>query len=264
MLAGYETQPEVRVSRNEPNDKGQIVLENGFLRVVIDPDGLLCSVRDLLAGRELIPADARANVLQLHRDLPNRWDAWDIDASYRHQVTDLTGREQIEIVTATGDEALVEVRRSFGAGPTSRAIQRIRLRRGGRRVEFETEVEWRESEKLLKVAFPLDLRAEHSSAEIQFGHVRRPLHTNTPWDAARFEVYAHRFVHVGEAGYGVAIANDATYGHDMSRDTRPDGGTTTRSGCRWCAGRASPTRVRTTAGTLSATCSLREPTWPAP
>jgi alpha-mannosidase len=40
-------------------------------------------------------------------------------------------------------------------------------------------------------------------------------------------VYAHRFVHVGEAGYGVAIANDASYGHDMSRGTRPDGGTTT-------------------------------------
>jgi alpha-mannosidase len=227
VRAGHRTGPEVRVSRNEPNDTGHIILENGLLRVVIDPDGLLCSVRDLVAGRELIPADARANLLQLHRDLPNRWDAWDIDASYRHQVTDLTGREMIEVVTATEDEALVEVRRCFGAGRASRAIQRIRLRRGGRRVEFQTEVDWRESEKLLKVAFPLDLRADQSCAEIQFGHVRRPLHANTSWDAARFEVYAHRFVHVGEAGYGVAIANDATYGHDMSRDTRPDGGTTT-------------------------------------
>ncbi|MGH3201799.1 MAG: glycoside hydrolase family 38 C-terminal domain-containing protein [Streptosporangiaceae bacterium] len=227
--AGHQAQPEVGASRNSngPNETGCIVLDNGLLRVVIDPDGLLCSVRDLLVGRELIPGDARANMLQLHRDLPARWDAWDIDASYRHQVTDLVGREGIEVVTATEDEALVEVRRSFGAGRASRAIQRIRLRQGARRVEFETEVDWRESEKLLKVAFPLDLRAEHSSAEMQFGHVRRPLHANTPWDAARFEVYAHRFVHVGEAGYGVAIANDATYGHDLSRGTRPDGGTTT-------------------------------------
>jgi alpha-mannosidase len=215
--------PPVRVSRGP----GRTVLDNGLVRVVLDAGGLLSSVRDLPAGREVIPPGARANLLQLHRDLPNRWDAWDIDASYRHHVTDLTACDGIEVVLATGDEAVAEVRRSFGASGASRAIQRIRLRRGGRRVEFETEVDWRESEKLLKVALPLDLRAMHSSAEIQFGHVRRPLHANTSWDAARFEVFAHRFVHVGEAGYGVAIANDATYGHDLSRATRPDGGTTT-------------------------------------
>ena len=223
-LGAAPAEQEAGPAVNVQNDKGCIILDNGLLRVVIDSDGLLRSVYDLVAGRELIPADARANLLRLHRDLPNRWDAWDIDASYRQHVTELTDCAGIEVVTATGDEAVVEVRRPFG---DSRAVQRIRLRRGGRRVEFETEVDWRESEKLLKVAFPLDLRAEHSSAEIQFGHVRRPLHANTSWDAARFEVYAHRFVHVGEAGYGVAIANDATYGHDMSRDTRPDGGTTT-------------------------------------
>jgi alpha-mannosidase len=34
-------------------------------------------------------------------------------------------------------------------------------------------------------------------------------------------------VHVGEPGYGVAVANDATYGHDIARTTRPGGGTTT-------------------------------------
>ena len=33
--------------------------------------------------------------------------------------------------------------------------------------------------------------------------MRRPTHTNTRWDAARFEICAHRWVHVGEPGYGV-------------------------------------------------------------
>ncbi|MHC5908744.1 glycoside hydrolase family 38 C-terminal domain-containing protein, partial [Streptomyces sp. S6] len=36
------------------------------------------------------------------------------------------------------------------------------------------------------------------SAEIPFGHVERPTHTNTTWDAAKFEVCAHRYLHVGE------------------------------------------------------------------
>lgn len=208
-------------------EPGMTVLDNGLLRVLVDTDGLLASVRDLAADREVLPPGARANLLQLHRDLPSRWDAWDIDASYRDAVSDLTGCDGIDVVTASRDEAVVEVRRCFGARDASLALQRIRLRRGERRLELATEVEWQESEKLLKVAFPLDLRAEHSSAEIQFGHVRRPIHVNTSWDAARYEIYAHRWIHVGEAGYGVAVANDATYGHDVQRTTRPDGGTTT-------------------------------------
>jgi alpha-mannosidase len=101
------------------------------------------------------------------------------------------------------------------------------VRAGSRRVDVHTEIDWHESEKILKAAFPLDVHAERSAAEIQFGHVHRPTHTNTSWEAARFEVYGHRWVHVGEPGYGVAILNDATYGHDVSRTTREDGGTTT-------------------------------------
>jgi alpha-mannosidase len=50
--------------------------------------------------------------------------------------------------------------------------------------------------------------------------VFRPTHTNTSWDAARFEVCAHRWVHVAEPGFGVAVINDSTYGHDISRSGR--------------------------------------------
>ncbi len=42
---------------------------------------------------------------------------------------------------------------------------------------------------------------------------RRPTHTNTPWDAARFEVAGHRFAVLYEPGYGVALLNDGRYGH---------------------------------------------------
>jgi alpha-mannosidase len=42
---------------------------------------------------------------------------------------------------------------------------------------------------------------------------RRPTHRNTSWDAARFEVAAHRFVDLSEQGYGVALLNNGRYGH---------------------------------------------------
>jgi alpha-mannosidase len=71
------------------------------------------------------------------------------------------------------------------------------------------------------------VRADLSSAETQFGYVQRPTTTNTSWDVARFEICAHRYLHVGEPGYGLALVNDSTYGHDVARAVRPDGGTTT-------------------------------------
>ncbi|HEX3981011.1 MAG TPA: glycoside hydrolase family 38 C-terminal domain-containing protein, partial [Acidimicrobiales bacterium] len=83
-------------------------------------------------------------------------------------------------------------------------------------VDFETEVQWHETNRLLKVAFPVDVRSLRASYEIQYGHVERPTHANTSWDAARFEVCAHRWADLSEPGYGVALLNDCKYGYDIA------------------------------------------------
>ncbi|HEX7305351.1 alpha-mannosidase, partial [Lentzea sp.] len=194
------------------------VLDNGRLRVTIDPDGIVLSILDLENDREVLPPHGFAGMPQLHRDNPNQWDAWDIDPFYRNWKADLTPSDRVDAPDG------VVVRAKFG---DSVLTQTIRLREGAKQVDFDTEVDWQEREKLLKIAFPLDLRAEVSTAETQFGHLHRPVHTNTSWEAAKFEICAHRFLHVGEPGYGVAVVNDSTYGHEVTRTTREDGGTTT-------------------------------------
>jgi alpha-mannosidase len=199
-------------------------LDNGLVRVLIDGDGLLSSVRDLVAGREVLAAGGRANLLQLHTDFPNAWDAWDVDRHYLRQHIDLTDVESISVVERGPLVAAVRVERAFGA---SRVVQTVRLRAGSPRIEIETEIDWHERQKILKAAFPLDVHADRSAAEIQYGHIFRPTHTNTSWDTARFEVACHRWIHVGEPGYGVAIANDSSYGHDVVRTSCPHGGTAT-------------------------------------
>ncbi len=162
----------------------------------------------------MLAPGARGNLLQLHPDHPTKWDAWDIDRHYRRRHTDLTSAQSLELVEEGPLRAVVRVVRVFGG---SRIVQELRLTAGSRRLEVLTEIDWHESEKVLKASFPLDVLAERSAAEIQFGHVHRPTHTNTGWDAARFEVCAHRWLHVGEPGYGVALLNDSTYGHDAGR-----------------------------------------------
>jgi alpha-mannosidase len=199
---------------------GGVLLVNAALRVRIDHRGLIVSMHDRAADRELIPPDTPANLLQLFRDTPSRWDAWDLDEHYRR-----SGRDLLEVDELTvGPGPTVRVVRSSGP---STITQRISLRGDDPVLHIVTEVDWHDRQKLLKLAFPLDVHAERSTSEIQFGHLHRPTHTNTSWDAARFEICAHRWVHVGEPGYGVAVANDATYGHDIGRDTRSGGGTTT-------------------------------------
>ena len=102
--------------------------------------------------------------------------------------------------------------REFGA---STITQTMRLASGSRRLDFDTEVDWHEHHKFLKVAFPVDVHASRATYEIQFGHLERPTHANTSWDVARFEVCAHRWADLSEPGYGVALLNDCKYGYDI-------------------------------------------------
>ncbi|MFI1326230.1 alpha-mannosidase [Streptomyces sp. WAC04189] len=206
-----------------PRPDGGHVLDNGLLRVEIDARGLVVSAYDLTADRETIAPGTAGNLLQLHPDFPNMWDAWDVDAFYRNTVTDLTDADEV----SPGDDGVsVRIVRSFGS---SRVTQVLTLPPGERRLEVDTEVDWHETEKFLKLAFPLDVHAERYASETQFGHFHRPTHTNTSWEAAKFEACNHRFVHLEEPGWGVAVVNDSTYGHDVTRTVRTDGdeGTTT-------------------------------------
>ncbi|WP_326815215.1 MULTISPECIES: glycoside hydrolase family 38 C-terminal domain-containing protein [unclassified Streptomyces] len=215
--------PEREAVASRTADDG-FVLDNGLLRVTVDRDGLIAAVRDLDAHREVIAPGHRANLLQLHPDHPNHWDAWDIDRHYRRTRTDLTDADSVELIEAGPLRTAVRVVRTFGR---SRIVQDIRLAAGSRQIDIDTEVDWQESEKVLKAAFPLDVHAERSTAEIQFGHVHRATHDNTGWDAARFEICAHRWLRVAEPGYGIAVLNDSTYGHDVTRTPHESGLATT-------------------------------------
>ncbi|MFJ2198737.1 alpha-mannosidase [Streptomyces violaceusniger] len=203
---------------------GGFVLGNGVVTVVVDRRGLITSVYDHAARREAIAPGTVGNLLQLHPDDPNLWSAWNIDTYYRDVVHDL---DEAESVTLTDEGPLLTSVRVERVHGDSRFIQHIELAAESHQVTVRNDIDWQQRDTVLKAAWPLDVHAERESAEIQFGHVQRPTHENTSWDAARFELWAHRWVHVGERHWGAALLTDSTYGHDVRRDTREDGGTTT-------------------------------------
>ncbi|MGN7862004.1 alpha-mannosidase [Microbacterium sp. 22303] len=199
-------------------------LENDLVTVVISADGLIVSALDKASGRETIPAGKPANLFQLHQDFPNMWDAWDIDKYYRNRVEDLTAVSSISASVEDGAATIV-VERPFSE---SSLRQTITLRPGSRTVLLRNEIDWHETEKLLKLAFPLDVFARETAAETQFGFQRRVTHVNTSWEAAKFETSMHRFVLVQEdGGFGAALVNDSIYGFDTARDVDGDDVTTT-------------------------------------
>ncbi len=190
-------------------------LENRWLRVEFDKQGLIRSIFDKDAGREIVPKGARANVFEIFEDKPAKWDAWDIDSYYIDKGETVSQLESISVASAGPLEAAVRIKRIVGA---SRIEQIVALGAESRKIEFRTSVDWREKERLLKVAFPTAINIgapARATFEIQYGHVERPTHWNTSWDRARFETCAHKWVDLAETGYGVALLNDCKYGHDV-------------------------------------------------
>ena len=198
-------------------------LTNDLVSLVVSAEGLITSAVDKAACRELIPVNQPANLFQLHQDFPNMWDAWDIDRFYRNRVDDLRAASSVTASVIDG-VATVVVKREFSESVIQ---QTITLRPNSRTVLLRNDIDWHETEKLLKLAFPLDVFARETSAETQFGFQRRATHVNTSWEAAKFETSMHRFVLVEEDGFGAALVNDSVYGFDTSRASQDDDVTTT-------------------------------------
>ncbi|KQS11292.1 alpha-mannosidase [Curtobacterium sp. Leaf183] len=214
---GGSVGPETQAVPPVPHGDG-FVFDTGAVVATIDAAGHVVSFVEHGTGRDAIAPGAAGAEYTVFRDTPNQWEAWDIDRAYQRNGKPLSASS----VAIEGDTVVVV--RAVGSSTVTTRYSAVA---GEPELVVETEVDWREQQKLLKLAFPLDLKADQASSEIQFGHIDRPTHQNTSWDFARFETSAHRWVHVAEPGFGVAVANDSTYGHDITRATRPDGGTTT-------------------------------------
>lgn len=187
-------------------------LRNGHADIRFDDTGGVVSFRDLRFDRELVPAGRRGANLQIAPDHPVEYDAWDLEAWTAPSSVDLPPADSVTVVEQGPLVGSVAVARRFG---NSRITQTFTLNAGSPRLDITMDIEWAEDEKYLSIDFPLDVRCDTAACEVQFGHVRRPTHTSTSWDAAKFEVAAQRWVDLSETGFGVAVLNDGRYGHSV-------------------------------------------------
>ena len=190
-----------------PFDVTETRLENDVVCVEFTDDGRLASVYDKENDRELL--DGSGNRLVSYRDQPAQFDAWDIEEDVYAVGDALPAPTETEVIETGPVRAKVRQTRRFG---DSTLAQDVVLYRDSKRIDFRTFVDWQEEERLLKAHFPVAVHTDSATYETHFGHFERSTHSNTSWDAARFEEPHQKWVDVAEYGAGAAVLNDSRYG----------------------------------------------------
>jgi alpha-mannosidase len=194
------------------------LLENDVLRITFDGLGQITSIWDKEAQRDW--AAGPCNSFRMYKDVPIRFDAWDIESMYELTPVELDDPATIEVVDAGPLVATLRVtRRLHDSTMTQEISLRSNRRGGGSRVDFHTVIDWQERHKLLKVSFPVTVHADEAVHEIQFGHIHRPTHKSRPFDADRFEVANQKWTALVEENRGCAVLNDCKYGVNVSSNT---------------------------------------------
>ncbi|XP_050955778.1 alpha-mannosidase 2C1 isoform X1 [Labeo rohita] len=210
------------IETEEPKDSvsitkmvdGTIIMENGLLKATIDQTGHLISLLLLQTNRETISEGCLGNQFALFDDVPLYWDAWDVmDYHLQTRKPVIEVIEPAKVVRSGSLQGSVSFSLRISGKSTIR--QEILLDACCPYIKFNTQVDWEESHKFLKVEFPVQVRSPNATYEIQFGHLQRPTHRNTSWDWARFEVWGHKWADLSEHGFGVALLNDSKYGYSI-------------------------------------------------
>ena len=174
-------------------------LANDRLRLRFDERGRLASVYDLRQDWEVLRgAGNQLSVYavddgELDADAPRRVGAF-AQISARGEVDGAVCRRVAEY--------------SFGE---SKLEQTVEITAGSARVDFITRVYWRESGRLLRAEFPLNVSAGKFRCDAPFGSVERPTHRNTPREQA--EVSALNWADLSQVGRGAALMLDGGYGY---------------------------------------------------
>lgn len=187
-------------------------LENPFFVIKLKENGHITSIYDKKAQREILHAEKPANVFQAFEDKPHKWDAWDINIYYQEKMWEIHELEEVEVEAVGPVRGTLKIKYKY---MDSVILQYIHIYQDLDRIDFETEIDWKETHTLLKVAFPMDICTNKATYDIQYGNVERPTHWNTSWDIARFEVCGHKWADLSEEGYGVSLLNDCKYGYDI-------------------------------------------------
>lgn len=189
---------------------GGFAVETPLISAFVDNKGRITRLYDKKAQRETLCGPA--NDMKLFLDGPSHEDAWNLYSDYREkELVDYPWTTTLELAEHSALRTVIRVHKQ---SKRCQIWQDIIFCAETKQVDFRTKVDWRERNKVLRVYFPLHIRAQNTAYEVGFGTFLRPTVTSNPYEVSKFEVCAHKFADLSEGDYGVAVLNDCKYGHD--------------------------------------------------
>lgn len=187
-------------------------LENAKVKVVVDPKtGCVTSLVEKKTNFETIAAGGCGNQLQTFKDLPERYDAWNIDAGTLDHAEPIMQVSSTKLVEKGPLRATIEIERAWGK---SHFWQQVVLEAGSDHVDFNNRIDWHEEHVLLKAAFPVAATSASATYEIPYGTINRSTQRVNSWEKAMFEVPAIRWADLGDGQHGLSLMNRTKYGYD--------------------------------------------------
>ncbi|MDR0394730.1 MAG: glycosyl hydrolase-related protein [Tannerella sp.] len=191
-------------------------IENKVYKLTLDRNGDIASVIDKRNNnRELVKNGKAFRLALFPKNESPAWPAWELfKETIDQSPLPVSDNVRISIAEAGAVRATLKVERTYG---TSVFTQYISLSEGASddRIDITAELDWNESNALLKAEFPMNVSNERALYDLGIGYIERGNNTQTA-----YEVYAQQWADITNAdnSYGIAIMNDCKYGWDKPDD----------------------------------------------
>lgn len=203
----------VKFTKSEDGSTG--IFSNGIIRLefslkgppkerLFKIGGSSNSSSDWEVFKDYNASETEAGMFYIYDDNPVCWDAWDCDDFHletRKSILDSnesqSGSGTIEVVTEGPLVAIykwkVTIQSKFTGDIPLDIIRYTMVKAESPLLEYTIIIDWaNQSHKFLKVEFPINVFAREATYEIQYGHIKRPTHSNTSWDMAQIETSGHK------------------------------------------------------------------------
>ncbi len=182
-------------------------MENDILRIEFGENGEITSLYHKPSQKEF--CGKFLNRLYVYRDKRLHYNAWDIDINYIKKAPDffrLIDSKQYQEGNSVIRENIYKYNRST-------LTQKVILTMGKPYVEFDNNIVWLETHKMLRAEFAPSVFSDEVTCDIQFGSIKRSTRNQTSIEKAQFEIAAHKYVDVSDNGFGISLLNDCKYAH---------------------------------------------------
>jgi alpha-mannosidase len=211
-IACYDVQPVKDAVAYKTNlSASNSMLENEYLKVVINANGDISSIIDKKLGKELLSAPSR---LEFQKEHPEHWPAWNMDWNDRQ-------RPPVDFVKGPASITLVEkgpVRVSLKIERNARGsvfTQYLRLSAGKENLVVGNIIRWQSRAVSLKASFPLTVSNSMATYNLGLGTIERS--TN---NEKKYEVPSREWFDLTDksGSFGVTITEDCKFGSDKPND----------------------------------------------